>query len=150
MQVIIPHPTELKSLTKLQKQLIKENFSSDCLLTRQLPIWIDIDSSIQNELSKMELKDFSNTITKIELSSPELSSNKNSIFCPVTVFLNNQIIKSKLELVRIHTPSKFILKKISTEEINFPLCLKIFRIGTKIELPEQNAQAIQDSVWKKL
>jgi len=150
MQVLIPHPTELISLTRLQKKLIQDNYNSCCLITRSLPLWIEIPDSKQTELSKSELKTLASKIQKIEINSPEVSSLKTDIFCPVKIEIGGKQINSQLKLIKIHNPAKFELKKISTEEINFPLCLKIFRIGNKTELPEQNAVAIQDSVWKKL
>lgn len=153
MMIIIPHPTEILKLRNYQKKIVRENFNKDFIFYSSKPLEINVPCQISQENPKKT----ASLIKKIEIQKAEFSEQKSEFFCPVYIFTENQKYESELTLVTVEgrvsenfefSPNAENQKK-STEETDFPLCLKIFRVGNKISL-SQTASAVEDAVWKKL
>ncbi len=156
MMIIIPHPTEILKLRNYQKKIIREKFNKDFIFYSSQPLSINVPRKIAQKSPKETAK----IIKKIEIQKAEFSAQKSEFFSPVYIFTENQKYESELPLVTVESrfsdvsefsesDSDFENQKKSTKESDFPLCLKIFRIGNKISL-SQTASAVEDAVWKKL
>lgn len=142
MFVIILHPSEELKLIKLQKELISKLWNPTSCFDASYPLWIPFDFPVTN------LKQDSKKIKKVTIDAPLWENN--DLFCKVTININDEIICSKLNLLQD-------IKKSCKEQnipaglsLDFPLNIKIFRLGIAVNNPEEHSTAIQDSVWCKL
>lgn len=171
MQVIIPHQNEIQKLINFQKKIIKDNFKANLPLIRIFPLWIEYSQE-----TEINLKGKIKNIREIKILPPEVSKNSSStvlpeafknselfVTCPVEITDNTSVIKSELPILcTLPSHSAFgaeqsaekdkislYLKKISTEENIFPLCLKIFRSGNAVQV-SASSTALENCIWKKL
>lgn len=164
MLAILFHPTEELKLSKFTKKLIAENYSSNLILYRKFPLWIQLSEANfyekkielnQIKDAKIFLKTVTTSISKIIINSPVLY--QDGIFCNVSITTGNAEITAELQLAEIYNKTdkkeNLIHSKKNTRNIFqselFPMELKIFRVGNLIELSE-NSLALKDSVWHKL
>ena len=148
MVVIIPHATEELKLAAFQKELIEALFSDDRIIYRTTPLWIEVSEETA-ACNKDSLIAFSKTLQLVELGEVELE--KDNIFIPVRIQLENRIINSKLTLVRLHKGRTF--DKSDSEKlakIKQPVRqLKVFRLGM-VQEEGPHAKSISKAVWCKL
>jgi len=152
MVVLIPNPNQMLELIKFQKTFIKMHNTKEICFYQATPLWIPLNTEENFDFSKDDLTKTAKSITSVQICPPELKllpeQDTVSLVSQVFINQNQSDLKSQLILCKSLTNTKIIQKKISSQEI-FPMSLKVFRIGNKIQISE-NSSALSDFVWKKL
>lgn len=144
MFVIIPHPTEELKLINFQKKVISSINDNNFCLVSAFPFWINFYTSIT------DLKKAAKNIKAISILKPEW---KNNSLCS-SVIIENKDSRETLQSTLILLED---IKKSCKEPCipaglteDFPINLKIFRLGIASENSIEHSKAIQESVWCKL
>ncbi|MBR1638274.1 MAG: hypothetical protein IJ688_02690 [Treponema sp.] len=144
MLVLIPHPTEILKLRKIQSQILKsiaagckkrENYEALGLYT-SLPLWIPLPFLDSLKNAKIE---------KAMMTEPTFFNDR--ICSKVKVFYDGKDEESELILVKSLKEKKIPEVPLDFSK-DFPMEFRIFRLGIAEKLSE-NAEAISESIWVK-
>ena len=143
MAVLILHPTEELIFAKLQKELISEYYVEGRILYAVTPLWIPLNGSFDTVFGPLNRQS--------HVEPADLQATATEIFVPVTITAADTTIKTKLELIRIHSGKEFTeseQKNISQKKQPVKQ-LKVFRLGIEKEL-SSNSKCITESKWIKI
>ena len=142
MVVIILHPSQEIKINRLIKELSGFCAKKQAVTYRKLPLWIPLP----------ENKTIEDKITGVQLLLPQQKNDE--IVCPVQIIYEDEEYQTELTLQRfLHKPnedfvSDFLMMNKAAAEM-FPMQIKIFRIGNKVDI-SRNAKAVSYSEWRKL
>lgn len=152
---LIPHPTQQLNIINFQKQLISRLQNERIIFLQTIPLCIPLPDTFS------DLKRTASSITKINILLPEVNLETKEIYSPVEITCNSEIILSKIILLEciitnktsiskdLFNQTKIELKKICTENKNFPCILNIFKVAN-IQQFSDNSKSVEKFVWKKL
>ncbi|MCQ2586504.1 MAG: hypothetical protein MJ174_00205 [Treponema sp.] len=152
---LIPHPTQQLNIINFQKLLIRRLQNERIIFFQTIPLWILLPDTFS------DLKKTASSITKINILLPEVNSETMEIYSPVEISCDGKIILSKMILLEsittnktsiskdLFNQTKIELKKICTENKNFPCILNIFKAANTQQVSD-NSKSVEKFVWKKL
>lgn len=144
MFVLIFHDSQKLKLIQLQKELIPI-FNTNKNVYAHKPLFVELPFIDDKENPKQAASKIQN------IQFTYLDYDEKMIFCNVNLEYDNVLHSVPLPLVHFTSP----VTQLQNEEAaihfpeDFPKKVSIFRIGKKIDLSKY-AQAIEDSVWKKI